>query len=86
MRLLVYGLFELAVQWQSMLLIMAVLSIALGHFAGATYLAFGDSDLSTPWQPTLILAAAAALGGVLIAALSVIATNQPITADTIRSE
>lgn len=64
----------------------AVLAIGLGHFAGATYLAFGDSDLSTPWQPTLILAAAAALGGVLIAALSVIATNQPITADTIRSE
>ena len=33
MRLLVYGLFELAVQWQSMLLIMAVLSIALGNLA-----------------------------------------------------
>ncbi|MCK9282847.1 MAG: NADH-quinone oxidoreductase subunit NuoN [Rhodocyclaceae bacterium] len=33
MRLLVYGLFELAVQWQSMLLILAVLSIALGNLA-----------------------------------------------------
>jgi NADH-quinone oxidoreductase subunit N len=33
LRLLVYGLFELAVQWQSMLLLMAVLSIALGNIA-----------------------------------------------------
>ncbi|HTH40346.1 MAG TPA: NADH-quinone oxidoreductase subunit NuoN [Rhodocyclaceae bacterium] len=33
MRLLVYGLFELALQWQSMLLILAVLSIALGNLA-----------------------------------------------------
>ncbi len=33
MRLLVYGLFDLASQWQMMLLIMAVLSIALGNLA-----------------------------------------------------
>ncbi len=33
MRLLVYGLFELADQWQAMLMIMAVLSIALGNLA-----------------------------------------------------
>lgn len=33
MRLLVYGMFELAQQWQSMLLILAVLSIALGNLA-----------------------------------------------------
>lgn len=33
MRLLVYGLFELAEHWQSMLMIMAVLSIALGNLA-----------------------------------------------------
>ncbi|HEX5392356.1 MAG TPA: NADH-quinone oxidoreductase subunit NuoN [Rhodocyclaceae bacterium] len=33
MRLLVYGLFDLAVQWQQMLLILAVLSIALGNLA-----------------------------------------------------
>jgi len=33
MRLLVYGLFELADQWQSMLMFMAVLSIILGNFA-----------------------------------------------------
>ncbi|CAB1368127.1 NADH-quinone oxidoreductase subunit NuoN [Denitratisoma oestradiolicum] len=33
MRLLVYGLFELAQQWQSMMLIMAILSIALGNLA-----------------------------------------------------
>ncbi|GAB2181769.1 NADH-quinone oxidoreductase subunit NuoN [Denitratisoma sp. agr-D3] len=33
MRLLVYGMFELALQWQSMLLILAVLSIALGNLA-----------------------------------------------------
>lgn len=64
----------------------AVLAIALGHLAGATYLAFSDTDLAAPWEPTLILAAAAALGGVLIAALTVIATNQPITPDTIRTE
>lgn len=33
MRILVYGLFELADQWQAMLMIMAVLSIALGNLA-----------------------------------------------------
>ena len=33
MRLLVYGLFDLASQWQLMLLIMAVLSIAIGNLA-----------------------------------------------------
>ena len=33
MRLLVYGMFELALQWQSMLMILAVLSIALGNLA-----------------------------------------------------
>lgn len=33
MRLLVYGLFELADQWQSMLMFMAVLSIILGNVA-----------------------------------------------------
>ncbi len=33
MRLLVYGLFGLAVEWQQMLLIMALLSIALGNLA-----------------------------------------------------
>ncbi|NJD66830.1 MAG: FtsX-like permease family protein [Chloroflexi bacterium] len=64
----------------------AVLAIALGHFAGATYLAFGDTDLAAPWEPTLILAAAAAFGGVLIAALTVVATTQPITSETIRFE
>ena len=33
MRLLVYGLFELAEHWQQMLMILAVLSIALGNLA-----------------------------------------------------
>ncbi len=33
MRLLVFGLFSMAVEWQQMLLIMAVLSIALGNLA-----------------------------------------------------
>ncbi len=33
MRLLVYGLFEFAVQWQMMLMILAVLSIAIGNLA-----------------------------------------------------
>jgi len=33
LRLLVYGLFELAVEWQTMLMILAVLSIALGNLA-----------------------------------------------------
>jgi NADH-quinone oxidoreductase subunit N len=33
MRVLVYGMFGLAVEWQQMLLIMAVLSIALGNLA-----------------------------------------------------
>ncbi|OIQ99260.1 NADH-quinone oxidoreductase subunit N [mine drainage metagenome] len=33
MRILVYGLFELADQWQAMLMILAVLSIALGNLA-----------------------------------------------------
>ncbi|RTL48760.1 MAG: NADH-quinone oxidoreductase subunit NuoN [Rhodocyclaceae bacterium] len=33
MRLLVYGLFEVALEWQSMLMLLAVLSIALGNLA-----------------------------------------------------
>ncbi|MFN0094427.1 MAG: FtsX-like permease family protein [Dehalococcoidia bacterium] len=65
----------------------AVLAIALGHLAGATYLALvGDTDLAPPWRPTLVLAAGAAIGGIVIAALTVVATNQRITPDTIRSE
>lgn len=62
----------------------AVLAIALGHLVGSTYLAFGNDSLTPPWEPTLILAAA--LGGIVVVALTVIATNQPITPDTIRTE
>lgn len=64
----------------------AVLAIALGHVAGATYLAFGGDDLAAPWEPTFVLAAAAAIGGVVVAALTVVATNQPISPDAIRAD
>lgn len=64
----------------------SVLAVALGHLAGATYLSLAASDMTVPWQPTIVLAGVAAAGGVLVAALTVLATNQPVTADTIRSE
>lgn len=63
----------------------AVLAIALGHFAGATYLAFAGDGLAVPWEPTFVLAAVAAAGGVVVAALTVVATNQPISPDAIRA-
>lgn len=67
----------------------ALLAIVLGQLIGVTYLAFGDDpDLPTmiPWKPTLVLAAFVAVVGVIVAGLTVIASTQPITADTIRTE
>jgi putative ABC transport system permease protein len=63
-----------------------LLAIALGHLAGTTYLTWGGGGQPAPWQPAGVLAAAALLGGVFIAALTVIATNQPIDPDNIRTE
>ncbi len=64
-------------------------AVILGQLAGATYLAFGDQpDVPTtvPWAPTATIAGFATLGGVIVAALTVIATNQTIKPETIRSE
>lgn len=64
----------------------SLLAILLGHLAGATYLSFGGDGLTAPLQPTLVLLGVAAVGGVIVAGLTVIATNQSINPDTIRAE
>lgn len=64
-------------------------AITLGQLAGTTYLAFGDqpdTPTTVPWAPTATIAVLAIVGGVLVAGLTVIATNQAIKPDTIRSE
>lgn len=65
------------------------LAITLGQLAGATYLAFGDqpdAPTAVPWASTATIASLAMIGGVIVAGLTVIATNQAIKPDTIRRE
>ena len=67
----------------------AALAVALGQLAGATFLAYGDqpdNPTTIPWLPTATIAGLAMIGGVIVAGLTVIATNQAIRPDTIRRE
>lgn len=64
------------------------LAIGLGLLAGATYLSMSsDWDRQPlPWMQSLVLAGLAALGSVLVGALTVIASSPRISPDLIRQE
>jgi putative ABC transport system permease protein len=65
----------------------STLAIALGLLAGATYLSLDDeSHLSSPWAPALRLVLIAAVGSLLVGALTVVASSPRISPDLIRHE
>jgi len=68
LRLLVYGLFELAEHWQVMLMIMAVLSIALGNLAAIA---------QTNIKRMLAYSAIAHMGFMLLALMSGVVAGNP---------
>lgn len=63
----------------------ALLAIGCGALAGAAYLTL-DEQPRMPWEQTWTLAAAATLGGLLVAALTTAAATPRIRADEIRAE
>jgi putative ABC transport system permease protein len=63
----------------------SVLAVALGALAGATYLSI-DEGLLMPWSQTVRLALAAALGGTVVAGLTVVASAPRIRPEQIRRE
>ena len=64
----------------------STLAIALGLLAGATYLSLEQSHLPSPWAQSLTLALIAALGSLLVGALTVVASSPRISPDLIRHE
>ena len=62
------------------------LAIALGLLGGETYLSLDTGHQPAPWTQALLLAALAALGAALIAALTVVASSPLISPDLIRNE
>ncbi|MGN6131682.1 MAG: ABC transporter permease [Nocardioidaceae bacterium] len=64
----------------------STLAIALGLLAGATYLSLDGSHLPSPWAQSLVLALIAALGSLLVGALTVVASSPRISPDLIRHE
>ncbi|MGN6251537.1 MAG: FtsX-like permease family protein [Marmoricola sp.] len=63
-------------------------AIGLGLYAGATYLTFGGdtSQRGVPWGSSLVLAAFAAAGAVLVGGLTVVAASPRIAPELIRRE
>lgn len=63
------------------------MAIGLGLLAGSTYLSLVDgTNLPMPWSQALVLAGIAAVGAVLVGALTVIAASPRISPDLIRQE
>lgn len=63
----------------------AVLAVALGALAGATYLTL-DESVAVPWEQTVVLAAVAVLGGLVVTAVSVLACAPRLRPEEIRAE
>jgi hypothetical protein len=63
-----------------------VAAISCGLLAGVTFLSFGSIIGQTPWRPTLVLAAVAVTGSLLVAASTVLVASPPIRPETIRAE
>ena len=65
----------------------SLLAIAAGFFAGSTYLRLDGSTLGGfPWRPGLALAVLALAASMIIAALTVVATNNRLSPEQIRAE
>jgi hypothetical protein len=62
------------------------LAIGFGLLAGETYLSLDSGHRSGPWMQSLVLGGLAALGSVLVGALTVIASSPRISPDLIRQE
>jgi len=76
-------------QWVEISLPLALGSLAAigcGLLAGVTFLSFGSLVDQTPWHPTMVLAAVAAAGSLLVAASTLFAASPPIRPETIRTE
>ncbi|GAA4695109.1 FtsX-like permease family protein [Nocardioides conyzicola] len=63
----------------------AVLAVGLGSLAGATYLSVDDST-TIPWAQSLVLAAVAVVGGLGVAAVTMVAAAPRLRAEEIRAE
>jgi putative ABC transport system permease protein len=63
----------------------SVLAVGLGALAGTTYLTL-DSSMAIPWEQTVVLATVAVVGGLVVAAVSVVACAPRLRPDEIRAE
>jgi len=63
----------------------SVLAVGLGALSGATYLSLIDGS-STPWEQTLVLGGVAVVGGLVVAAVSMVACAPRLRPEEIRAE
>jgi putative ABC transport system permease protein len=63
----------------------SVLAVGLGALAGATFLSIDDSS-TVPWGQTLVLGAVAVVGGLVVAAITMVACAPRVRAEEIRAE
>lgn len=63
----------------------SVLAVGLGALSGATYLSLDDSA-TIPWEQTILLGGVALVGGLLVAAISMIACAPRLRREEIRAE
>ncbi len=63
----------------------AVLAVALGALAGATFLVL-DESIGMPWEQTWRLAAAAVVASAAVAGITVLASAPPLRPEEIRAE
>jgi hypothetical protein len=63
----------------------SVLAVGLGAVSGATYLSLDDSS-TIPWGQTLVLGGVAVVGGLVVAAVSMVACAPRLRPEEIRAE
>lgn len=63
----------------------SVLAVGLGAVAGATYLSL-DGSSTIPWEQTLVLGGVAVVGGLVVAAVSMVACAPRLRPEEIRAE
>ncbi|GAW50512.1 MULTISPECIES: FtsX-like permease family protein [unclassified Nocardioides] len=63
----------------------SVLAVGLGALAGATFLSVDDSS-TVPWAQTVVLGGVAVVGGLVVAAITMVACAPRVRAEEIRAE
>lgn len=63
----------------------SVLAVGLGALSGATYLSLDDNS-AIPWEQTIVLGGVAVIGGLVVAAVSMIACAPRLRPEEIRAE